>query len=98
MDCAVCGSEIMGTAEECPDCGADLAQAGEATEHVPYWPLTEVDDVEAFGSVTSRLEEAGIPWFVESAAHAVRVFVARRRLDEAADLLAGAQLVALLAH
>jgi hypothetical protein len=88
----------MGIVEECPECGADLAQAVEATEHVPYWPLTEVADIEAFDSVTSRLEEAGIPWFVESAAQAVRVFVARRRLDEAADLLAGARLEALLAH
>ena len=98
MDCAVCGFEIMGIAEECPDCGAELEVASEATEHAQYWPLTEVDDVEAFGSVTSRLEEAGIPWFVESAAHAVRLFVARRRLDEAADLLSGVQLAAALAH
>jgi hypothetical protein len=98
MDCVVCGSEILGIAQECPDCGADLEQASEATEHAQYWPLTEVDDVDAFGSVTSLLEEAGIPWFVESAAHAVRLFVARRRLDEAADLLSGVQLTAAMAH
>jgi hypothetical protein len=41
-------------------------EAGEEGEEAEFVPILEVTDVAAFALVTSRLEEEGIPWFVQS--------------------------------
>jgi hypothetical protein len=42
----------------------DLVEGGEG--EIEYLPLLEATEVELFGSVTGRLEDAGIAWFVQS--------------------------------
>ena len=57
----------------CPDCGHDhegaahcLEAEGESTPPVDFIPLAEVEDAEDFQVLALRLEEAGIPWFIQS--------------------------------
>ncbi|HSG38884.1 MAG TPA: hypothetical protein VLE27_04535 [Thermoanaerobaculia bacterium] len=51
---------------------------------VEFQRLVEVADVADFASVTGRLEEMGIPWFVQSEnSPGVVIYVAENRLPEA---------------
>jgi hypothetical protein len=57
----------------CPECGHDHEGAthcpeaeGESTPPMDFIPLAEVEDAEAFQVLALRLEEAGIPWFIQS--------------------------------
>lgn len=42
----------------------ELVEGGEA--EIEYLPLLEVTEVDFFAEVTSRMEESGIAWFVQS--------------------------------
>jgi hypothetical protein len=72
----------------------------EAGEEAEFVPILEVTDVAAFALVTSRLEEEGIPWFVQSepplglpdetaktVATVAIIYVAENRLPEARRII-----------
>ena len=58
----------------CPDCGLEHEEGssqcpggeGEASPPVEFIPLAEMADAEAFQALALGLEEAGIPWFIQS--------------------------------
>jgi len=57
----------------CPECGhvheggtECLESEGESTPPVDFIPLAEVEDAEDFQVLALRLEEEGIPWFIQS--------------------------------
>jgi hypothetical protein len=58
----------------CPECGLNheegssqcLGWEGEASRPVEFIPLAEMADADAFQAVALRLEEEGIPWFIQS--------------------------------
>lgn len=86
MFCPECGLEDEEGSTLCADCGAELIEEGaeEAEEEVEFVPLGEVTDVAVFAAVTAQLEEAGIPWFVQSEKGAMAmVYVARNRVADA---------------
>lgn len=71
MHCPECGMEYEAGVTECPDCEVELVDdLGEedAADGTVFVPLVEATDVLFFSLVTSHLEEAGIPWFVQSEA------------------------------
>jgi hypothetical protein len=95
MFCPECGLEDEGEGSTlCADCGAELIEDGEeeAEEEVEFVPLGEVTDVAVFAAVTAQLEEAGIPWFVQSEKGAI-VYVAQNRLADARREMEAAALV-----
>ena len=94
MFCPECGLEDEEGSTLCADCGVELIEEGaeEAEEEVEFVPLGEVSDVAVFAAVTAQLEEAGIPWFVQSEKGAI-VYVAQNRLAEARRELEAAALV-----
>jgi hypothetical protein len=58
----------------CPECGLDHEggsahcgnQEGEAGRPVEFIPLAEVADAAAFQALAQRLEEEGVPWYIQS--------------------------------
>lgn len=86
MFCPECGLEDEEGSTLCADCGVELIEEGaeEAEEEVEFVRLGEVTDVAVFAAVTAQLEEAGIPWFVQSEKGAMAmVYVARNRIADA---------------
>ena len=70
MMCPECGAEYADGAVECEGCEVPLEEVDfvedvDFVEEVDFAPLVESTDVEYFGLATTRLEEAGIPWFVQ---------------------------------
>jgi len=67
MFCPECGLDFEAGLSHCPDCEVPLvAEPEETGAAAEFIPLLEVTDVEAFAVVTSRLEEEGVAWFVQS--------------------------------
>lgn len=64
MICPECGEEYENGVLDCESCEVPLME--EEGEDAEFAALVESTDVEYFGLVTARLEEAGIPWFVQS--------------------------------
>jgi hypothetical protein len=106
MFCPECGLTYEEGISHCMDCEVALVDEPgeegdeEAGEEAEFVPILEVTDVAAFALVTSRLEEEGIPWFVQSeppgglpagtpaaAATAAIIYVAENRLPEARRIL-----------
>ena len=58
----------------CPECGLDheegspqcLGADGEPESPLEFIPLAEVEDAVAFQALAVRLEEDGIPWYIQS--------------------------------
>ncbi|HYX24669.1 MAG TPA: hypothetical protein VFC23_10995 [Thermoanaerobaculia bacterium] len=101
--CPECGLEFEEGSALCEDCGVELVEepsGEEAAEELEFVPLGEVSDATVFAIVTSQLEEAGIPWFVQSETGPMAmVYVARNRLAEAhRELEAAASPVAAGEH
>jgi hypothetical protein len=94
MVCPECGESYREDFEQCPECEVDLLdeEVEGAEEELEFVPLVEVMEVEFFSLVTSRLEEAGIPWFVQSAVSrdhpAATVYVGQSRAGDARALVA----------
>lgn len=98
MVCPECGASYRAGFEQCPECEADLLEEEiEGTEEIQFVPLVEVLEVEHFSLVTTRLEDAGIPWFVQSTASgddsAATVYVGQSRAGDARALVAALSLV-----
>jgi H2-forming N5,N10-methylenetetrahydromethanopterin dehydrogenase-like enzyme len=96
MFCPECGLEDEEGSTLCADCGVELIEDGaeEAEEEVEFVALGEVTDAAVFATVAEHLEEAGIPWFVQSEKGAMAmVYVARNRLADARRELEAVALV-----
>ncbi|HKI03765.1 MAG TPA: hypothetical protein VKK31_17425 [Thermoanaerobaculia bacterium] len=69
MFCPECGLDYEEGVSVCLDCEVALVEEQEEEEEsgpVEFVPVVEVTDVVAFALITSRLEEEGVPWFVQS--------------------------------
>jgi len=99
MFCPECGLEDEEGSDLCADCGAELIAEGDEEvdeEDVEFAALGEVADVAVFATVTERLEEAGIPWFVQSEKGAMAmIYVASNRLAAARREMEVVTLVAV---
>jgi hypothetical protein len=82
--CPSCLAEYEEGVTRCEGCEVDLVEGEEG--EVEYLPLLGVRDAEHFANVASRLEEAGIAWFVQVDG-APTVYVDKRRLARAQELL-----------
>ncbi|HEX4494355.1 MAG TPA: hypothetical protein VIE43_01695 [Thermoanaerobaculia bacterium] len=58
MMCPECGLDHEGGSSQCPE--------GVAGRPVEFIPLAEVTDADAFETLAHRLEEEGIPWYIQS--------------------------------
>ena len=58
MLCPECGLDHEGGSSQCPEEGGGRP--------VEFIPLAEVTDAEAFQALAQRLEEEGIPWYIQS--------------------------------
>ncbi|HEX7182714.1 MAG TPA: DUF2007 domain-containing protein [Thermoanaerobaculia bacterium] len=65
MLCPECGFEYEEGVVRCEVCEVPLVDEVH-DEPTDFVPLAESTDVVFFSLLTSRLEEAGIPWFVQS--------------------------------
>jgi hypothetical protein len=67
MICPECGLEYENGVLDCESCQVPLMdeEGEEEGEDAQFAPLVESTEVTYFGLVTARLEEAGIPWFVQ---------------------------------
>jgi len=62
MVCPECGLDHEGGSAHCMDGDGD----GEAVRAVEFIPLAEVADEADFQALAHRLEEEGVPWYVQS--------------------------------
>ncbi|MEA2601296.1 MAG: hypothetical protein QOF89_2288 [Acidobacteriota bacterium] len=87
MVCPECGLDHEEGSTLCADCGVELIEEeaeDSEVEDVEFVALGEVTDVGVFAAVTAQLEDAGIPWFVQSEKGPMAmVYVDRNRLAEA---------------
>lgn len=60
MLCPDCGHDHEGGSAHCPE------GEGESGRPVEFIPLAEVEDADAFQVLALRLEQEGIPWFIQS--------------------------------
>jgi hypothetical protein len=60
MMCPECGLDHEGGSSQCPE------GDGGAGRPVEFIPLAEVTDADAFETLAHRLEEEGIPWYIQS--------------------------------
>lgn len=67
MMCPECGGEYESDVLVCEECEVLLVDAedDDDEEEVEFTRFVESTDVTYFALVTTRLEEAGIPWFVQ---------------------------------
>lgn len=90
----------------CPECGLDheegspcLAGEGETGAQLEFIPLAEVLDAEAFQALALRLEEDGIPWYIQSeppidsGEPVAMIYVAENRFRRACRALEAVRLV-----
>jgi len=91
----------------CPECGLDheegsphcLAAEEEPEPQLEFIPLAEVVDAEAFQALALRLEEDGIPWYIqsepplESGGSVAMIYVAENRFRRACRALEAVRLV-----
>lgn len=92
----------------CPECGLDheegspqcsAAEEGEPAPQVEFIPLAEVADAEAFQALALRLEEDGIPWYIQSeppldsGEPVAMIYVAEHRFRRARRALEAVRLV-----
>jgi hypothetical protein len=94
MFCPECGLEFEESSVQCDDCEVDLVadlpeeEEEEGSGPVEFQRLVEVVDVADFAVMTARLEDSGIPWFVQNEnGTGVVIYVAANRLPEALGLL-----------
>jgi hypothetical protein len=103
MFCPQCGLVYEEGCSLCTDCevllvgGPDDEEEEEAGEAAEFVPVVEVTDAGVFARVTSRLEEEGIPWFVQSEppvgfparpeAEVAMIYVAENHLPQARQAL-----------
>lgn len=69
MFCPECGLDYEEGSTLCTDCDVPLVDEPEEEEaggSAEFVPIVEVTDVVAFAVITARLEEEGIPWFIQS--------------------------------
>lgn len=67
MICPNCLSEYEEESTRCEECEVDLVEAEEDEEgEIEFGALLEVTDADLFAHVASSLDDAGIPWFVQS--------------------------------
>lgn len=101
MICPECGQECEDGISWCEDCDVALEEDMPDLElgNTRFVSLLEAESVDLFAQVTSRLEERGIPWFVQSellrGRAAAMVYVAESRAEEARGLVERARPVAL---
>jgi extradiol dioxygenase family protein len=60
MVCPECGLDHEGGSSQCPE------GEGVASRPVEFIPLAEVTDADSFEALAHRLEEEGIPWYIQS--------------------------------
>lgn len=91
----------------CPDCGRDHEEGspqchgveGEPGQPLEFIPLVEVVDAEAFQALALRLEEDGIPWYIQSeppldsGKPVAMIYVAENRFRRACRTLEAVRLV-----
>ena len=91
----------------CPECGLDHeedspqcpAGEGEPGPQLEFIPLVEVVDAESFQALALRLEEDGIPWYIQSeppldsGAPVAMIYVAEDRFRRACRALEAVRLV-----
>lgn len=99
MFCPECGLEFEEGSTRCDDCEVELVtdppeqEDEEESEPVEFQRLVEVADIADFSTVTARLENVGIPWFVQNEnSPGVVVYVAANRLAEALGELEAAAI------
>ncbi len=69
--------------------GSDVAvdeDLDSETGAMDFAPLLEIGDADKFADFVARLENAGIPWFVENAGAKTVLYVTLPRIEEARRL------------
>jgi hypothetical protein len=96
----------------CPECGLDheegspqclVGEEEPASQHLEFIPLAEVEDAAAFQALALRLEEDGIPWYIQrepplglshgSEEPVAMIYVAENRFRSACRALEAVRLV-----
>jgi hypothetical protein len=93
----------------CPECGLNHDDGvpcpegdGEPDPPLEFIPLAEVEDAEAFQALAVRLEEDGIPWYIQSepplgagsdSVSVAMIYVAENRFRHARRALDAVRLV-----